>query len=67
MLALIVLLLVVAVGAVERIITAKAHAAERAHLLAIITAAQVSPAAAAVAARPPVEPRSRPEAIVQAM
>lgn len=55
----------VAIGAVERYLAGARHAAERKHLLAIITASQVSPSAAAVAAaprvaRPPVEPRPYP-------
>lgn len=63
---LLVLLLVISVGAVERHLAGARHTAERKHLLAIITAAQVSPTAAAVAARPPVVREPREAAPVQA-
>jgi hypothetical protein len=64
---LLVLLLIVAIGAVERHLAGARNDAERRHLLALLMAAGVSPAAAAVAAAAPVEREPREAKPVQAM
>lgn len=68
MIELVLVLLLSAAGAAERVFSARRWEAERRHLLAIITAARVSPASAAAVARAaPAEPRTiesdRPVAI----